>query len=384
MPSISAPGRQRGGSISSLSQHSASLPSSTPRRRGPAFQRKETSAKRRRLSAEQEANKYTHDDDDNNDDNDDDNNNTDDLHEEDKDADYIPVTSAAGKTGVTDPDRDNDPDLMSMVHRHREIFMLRAFPPSMSNEDEDTDNKVWCRPQQEHDYIVHVLTNWQIGVNLKQMEPGPEKQNLIKFRREHKGGNKYKNKYHPEVIDVPGVGPRTVLRRIEKGKIGRIVTSRESVFDAIDEWHRSNGHLGQERTWQYCSGKYYNCAQSLVKIYCETCFTCMQKNPVTRTQKGSRKPIRSRCFRERFQIDLIDLRKLRKRDPFGVLMRWIMTVKDHATGFVHICALPRKRPKLVAYRLQEIFGIIGYPTIFHTDNGKGVHCKINTPFSPPA
>lgn len=56
-------------------------------------------------------------------------------------------------------------------------------------------------------------------------------------------------------------------------------------------------------------------------------------------------------------------------------MRWIMTVKDHATGFVHICALPRKRPKLVAYRLQEIFGIIGYPTIFHTDNGKEFTAK---------
>ena len=28
-----------------------------------------------------------------------------------------------------------------------------------------------------------------------------------------------------------------------------------------------------------------------------------------------------------------------KRDPFGLMMRWIMTAKDHATGFVYICAL---------------------------------------------
>ena len=92
-------------------------------------------------------------------------------HEDDKDADYIPITSAAGTIGVTD-NNNKDPALMTMVHHHHEIFMSRAFPPSVN---EDTDNKVWCRPQQEHDYIVHVLTNWQIGVNLKQMEPGPEK-----------------------------------------------------------------------------------------------------------------------------------------------------------------------------------------------------------------
>jgi transposase InsO family protein len=70
------------------------------------------------------------------------------------------------------------------------------------------------------------------------------------------------------------------------------------------------------------------------------------------------------------------MRKLRKRDPFGVMMRWIMTVKDHATGFVFLCALPRKRADFVAYKLQEFFGVIGYPIIFHTDNGKEFTAKV--------
>ena len=51
-------------------------------------------------------------------------------------------------------------------------------------------------------------------------------------------------------------------------------------------------------------------------------------------------------------------------------MLWVMTTKDHATGLTHLCALPRKQPKLVAYRLQKLFGLIGCPRIFHTDNGK--------------
>jgi len=82
---------------------------------------------------------------------------------------------------------------------------------------------------------------------------------------------------------------------------------------------------------------------------------------VTKKLKGSIKPIFSKNFRDRFQLDLIEFRRLRKRDPFGVVMRWIMTLKDHATGLTYICALPRKQAHLVAYKLQEIFGVIGYP-----------------------
>ena len=81
-------------------------------------------------------------------------------------------------------------------------------------------------------------------------------------------------------------------------------------------------------------------------------------------------------WQSRFEIDLMDFCKLQKRDPFGVLMHWILTLKDHATSLVYLCVLPRKRANLIAYKLQEIFGIIGYPMIFHTDNGKEFTAKV--------
>jgi transposase InsO family protein len=56
-------------------------------------------------------------------------------------------------------------------------------------------------------------------------------------------------------------------------------------------------------------------------------------------------------------------------------MRWVLTIKDHVTRLMYLCALPRKRPDLIAYKLQEIFGLIGYPKIFHTDNGKEFTAK---------
>ncbi len=62
---------------------------------------------------------------------------------------------------------------------------------------------------------------------------------------------------------MPPEEPHIVLRRRELDKdgkkdAGRIVVSREQVFDAIDEWHRGHAHMGQERTWTYCRSKYFN------------------------------------------------------------------------------------------------------------------------------
>ncbi len=59
-----------------------------------------------------------------------------------------------------------------------------------------------------------------------------------------------------------------------------------------------------------------------------------------------------------------------------MLMHWILTLKDHATSLVYLCTLSRKRANHIAYKLQEIFGIIGYPMIFHTDNGKELTAKV--------
>ena len=60
----------------------------------------------------------------------------------------------------------------------------------------------------------------------------------------------------------------------------------------------------------------------------------------------------------------------RKKDAYGVWMCWIMTVKDHFTGLVYLAALPCKFAKFVVHELEKYFGFVGYPNIFHTDNGK--------------
>ena len=280
---------------------------------------------------------------------------------------FVPDQNKIRLETYNEIDQEN---VYAMVARHREVFMERAF-----REGSGAGNVI-CRPQAELDNIIFVLENWHVKENLNAMEDGELKDALVKFRETHSNGYKWSRTYCLEHIELPDGSPRTIIRRIEKKAVGRIVVSREQVFDAIDEWHRHNGHLGQERTHTFCRQKYYNTTQKLVRLYCETCFVCMSRNPVIAPQKGSRKPIRSNEFRERFQIDLIDMRKLRKKNPYGVLMRWIITVKDHATGLVYIVCIPRKRASFVAHELEKLFGFIGYPSIFHTDNGKEFTAKL--------
>ncbi len=136
-------------------------------------------------------------------------------------------------------DDEDNPLVCKMIAKHRNAFMSRAFSSCASvPENEDVaDTQLWCRPQEGLDYIVYVISNWKPHINLKTAPPGIERDELTKFCCEHKGGNKFKKKYHLEIIKVPGSDPLTVIRRIERGKVGRIVVLRKSVFQAIDEWH---------------------------------------------------------------------------------------------------------------------------------------------------
>jgi hypothetical protein len=80
--------------------------------------------------------------------------------------------------------------------------------------------------------------------------------------------------------------------------------------------------------------------------------------------------ILSSAFRDRIQVDLIDMRTCRRKDLFGVIMNCTVVCKDHFTGFFAARCIPRKHASYVAHVLSELFGIIGYPTILPTDNGK--------------
>ncbi len=226
---------------------------------------------------------------------------------EDKEADYVPTTDKA-IDNIMDAKGTWEAD-DGIIQQHCKAFMLKAFPPINPHQSFDKPQSksasiAQCHPQSEVDYIKYVVQNWQKGTEICTMQDGEEKDELLRFCCQHKLGSKYIHWYFVEEIWAPGdPAPRQVLKRLEVNKenpqlvqSGRIVISREEVFDAINEWHHHNCHLGQERTWEFCRTKYWNITQDHVKHYCMTCFACLKKNLVTKKLQGSIKPIFSKNF----------------------------------------------------------------------------------------
>jgi hypothetical protein len=89
-----------------------------------------------------------------------------------------------------------------------------------------------------------------------------------------------------------------------------------------------------------------------------------------KTLPGAKNPSAPQCFRDGFQVDLIDMRINPQPDIFGTEIKWIVTCKDHFTGFTGFFAIPKKEATFVVHRLEQFFAIIGYPKLFHTGNGK--------------
>ena len=57
-------------------------------------------------------------------------------------------------------------------------------------------------------------------------------------------------------------------------------------------------------------------------------------------------------------------------------MQWLLSVKDHLSSLSAFGALPFKKSKHVAHFCSWLFGLIGFPMIFHTDNGKEFVSKL--------
>ncbi len=177
--------------------------------------------------------------------------------------------------------------------------MQLAFPEdnedddSVENEDKDNIRQSSLRSEADLEQICYVLKYWGVDQNLKFLDDEKLKKRLLKFRREHAYGKHWPGQYSYSTITLPSGEKHNILCWLEgqKKEVGRIVVSKERIFDAINEWHQDGGgHFGSERTWTHCCEKYWNCTQNLVHLFCKLCPECFSSNPLIKTVKGSRKP----------------------------------------------------------------------------------------------
>jgi hypothetical protein len=231
--------------------------------------------------------------------------------------------------------------------------------------------------------IVQTLLEWgprdEEGryVPLGSIEDNEERSRLTLYRQMNKHGYEWAKVYKVEAFQDPSTGELSHrLRRICSKGNNRIALPMHKVFDVIHEAHCNiSGHCGRDATYSVIKANFYNISQAMVNSFIKECSVCVRRNVGRKNLPGAKKPIRSTSFRDRFQVDLIDMRSNPQPDVYGTEMKWIVTCKDHFTGFTGFFAIPKKEARFVVHRLEEFFAIIGYPKLFHTDNGKEFTAK---------
>ncbi len=251
------------------------------------------------------------------------------------------------------------------------MFLVRAFSinpdgtpitnPSLLPEKLKTYKSV--KSIKQYNYIIKVLTNWGDDNILKATSlEDPDANACRNFHKENIQGYSYIKQFQIEEAKGLNGSLKTILKH---KKSGGIVLHMLYIFDIIHKAHSRQGHLKVDKTlancMMFCSPTY-----KLYKLFINDCFVCHKKHPKVPARKGAKKPILSSEFRNHFQVDLIDMRTMRKRDVYGQMQCWIMTMKDHLTGLVYLCTLPWKKAEFLAAKLEKFFGFVGYPKIFHT------------------
>ncbi len=267
-----------------------------------------------------------------------------------------------------------DNTMLYLVNVHRHLFLRKAFginlegaPIPNIEEFNDAPIKTYraVKTLVQYNEIIRVLAYWGDDEYLASAdEDDPQVSEIRRFRKANEA-NGYNYSSHFKLLyteNSDGTQKTVLLHKKSNG----IVLHMLDVFDVFLSAHNQQGHLKTERTLAALKPQYYSATTDLVKVFVDDCSVCHQKNSGIQKKKGARKPIISSKFRDCFQVDLIDMRTIRRRDVYGHMQRWIMTVKDHSTGLIYLAALPRKMAKYVAAELEKYFGFVGYPSIFHT------------------
>ena len=151
------------------------------------------------------------------------------------------------------------------------------------------------------------------------------------------------------------------IKRLKKFGTDEYFIPMEEIFAVIKEAH-DQGHGGYKRTLAKLK-TYCNISRKMVEFYVGICEACQQKK--SQKKKLVVKPVRSKDFLSRGQVDLIDWRTERDGE-----YNWILNYQDHFTKFVILKPLKTKRAEEVAFALLDIFLTFGAPNILQSDNGR--------------
>lgn len=146
----------------------------------------------------------------------------------------------------------------------------------------------------------------------------------------------------------------------------------DDVYDILKRVHTSTGHGGRDKMLKAITVKYANITREAIELYKSLCVECLKKRKRSAVKGVVVRPILSRDYGSRGQVDLIDMQSMPKGDH-----KWIMVYQDHLTKFCVLRPLSSKRANEVAYQLMDIFLLFGAPQILQSDNGSEFcNCRV--------
>ncbi|XP_071131745.1 KRAB-A domain-containing protein 2-like [Mytilus edulis] len=145
----------------------------------------------------------------------------------------------------------------------------------------------------------------------------------------------------------------------------RRVVTVENMFKTLKLVHEgTRSHTGYHKLFKDVEDTFYGVPRSLCKEFIKGCVKCACKKP--QNNIAPLKPISSKHFMHRGQLDLVD----KRADPDGPFC-WIGHYIDHFSKFNFFWPQERKSAIEVAHNLKvNIFSVIGLPFILQHDNGR--------------
>ena len=115
------------------------------------------------------------------------------------------------------------------------------------------------------------------------------------------------------------------------------IAQQHEVFDIIDRCHHQIAHGKTFLTWKRVNQYYSNISQEMIREYINLCTICSTQESAKSKRMRKLKPILTKTFNDRGQVDLVDMQST----PDGEY-KWILNYQDHLTKFIVLRALRNK------------------------------------------
>ncbi|XP_053407944.1 KRAB-A domain-containing protein 2-like [Mercenaria mercenaria] len=173
--------------------------------------------------------------------------------------------------------------------------------------------------------------------------------------------------YHSQKFDVLQCGDiqRLVKKKKQESDPVLYYVCAEDMYSIIQKAHIITGHGGRDKMLKELAKKYANITRDVIGLFKELCEECQLKKRKLASKGLVIKPILSKDFNSRGQVDLVDMQSLKQGE-----YKFIMHYQDHLTKFSVLRALTSKRAAEVAFQLLDIFLLISAPNILQSDNGR--------------